>query len=48
MHDRTSSVGVQHQIVDFIVMDASVVSVDHRIKLGTVVAVLGHDVQQVV
>ena len=35
-----------HQIVDFIVMDASIVSVDHKIKPNTVVAVLGHDMQQ--
>ena len=35
-----------HQIVDFIVMDASIISVDHRIKPDIVVTVLGHDMQQ--
>ena len=37
----------QNQVVDFSVLDACVILVDHRIKPGTVVAVLGHDVLQV-
>ena len=35
-----------HQIVDFVVIDASIVSVHHRIKPDTDAAVLGHNMQQ--
>ena len=37
-----------HQIVDFVVIDASIVSVQHRVKPDTVAAMLGHDMQQMV
>jgi len=46
MCNRSSSVSIAVVNIDFIVMNASIVSVDHRIRPDTVVAVLDHDVQQ--
>jgi len=36
---------VEHLIIDFTVMDVGIVIADHRIRPGTVAAVLGYDVQ---
>jgi len=44
--DGSLSVSSAAQILEFIVRDVSIVSVDHRIRPDTVATVLGHDVQQ--